>query len=149
MKNYVIFLAALLCVNGLYAHESSGGGTGISASEGQTSEAPHYHVISTKEMVDLTHSQKPIFILDARTVEYRNGKRIPGAKYVPYTATDQEIVDAIPSKSSYVVVYCSSQKCPASKYLADRLVNMGYSNVYKYPDGLDGWVKAGNGVEQD
>jgi rhodanese-related sulfurtransferase len=63
--------------------------------------------------------------------------------WLPYNASEKDVQAAIPSKDSLVIVYCSSLACPASKSLADRLVAEGYTNVYKYPEGLQEWMRKG------
>lgn len=114
-----------------------------------TENAPHYHEISTPELKQRIEKQgRHIVILDTRTKEYDDGRRIPGAKFFPYNSKDEEIALTIPKKDTLVVVYCTNSKCPASKFLADRLVVMGYTNVYKYGEGIEGWIKGGNPIEK-
>jgi len=89
-----------------------------------------------------------VVVVDARTAKYDDGKRIPGAISVPADATAEQIIAALPDKSAKVVVYCTSPKCPASAKLAKTLVKHGYTAVQKYPDGIEGWVAAGQPTTQ-
>ena len=44
------------------------------------------------------------------------------------------------------MAYCTNKRCPASAMLATKLTGMGYKNVWKYPDGIDGWESNGKKV---
>jgi rhodanese-related sulfurtransferase len=99
--------------------------------------------ISTQGLKALIQSKVPLIILDAREASYDNGQRIPGAKSMTEQATPEEIRTIIPSKDALVITYCSNPECPASPALADRLTDLGYTNVLEYPEGLAGWLDAG------
>lgn len=100
--------------------------------------------ISTATLERLIRSGTAATILDARSGKWDDGRRIPGAKALTASATAQQAATAIKSKDSLVVTYCNSLKCPASRALAKRLGELGYSNVLEYPHGVAGWAKAGN-----
>ena len=85
-------------------------------------------------------------LIDARTAKWDDGRRLPGAISMSAESTDEQILAALPDKSASIVTYCSNEKCPASETLAARLIGLGYENVVKYPQGLDGWAQAGHGV---
>jgi rhodanese-related sulfurtransferase len=103
--------------------------------------------ITTFQMKAYVDSGKAI-LLDARSGKFDDGYRIPGAKSLNGQSTAEEAAAVIPTKDSLVVTYCSNLQCPASKALADRLVSLGYSNVYEYPEGIAGWRAAGGTVNQ-
>jgi len=42
-----------------------------------------------------------------------------------------------------IVVYCANRECTASPNLAQRLEEMGYTNVSDFEEGLAGWRSAG------
>jgi rhodanese-related sulfurtransferase len=104
---------------------------------------PYGHM-DTLALHALLNAKYISFVLaDARTALFDDGDRIPGAVSLPSNSTPDAIDAAIPDKATLVVVYCNGLKCPASKKLADRLVSLGYQNVIKNPEGLDGWEAAG------
>lgn len=109
---------------------------------------PHYHNIDTKELKKMIDSGKQVLIFDARPKELDDGMRIVGATRLPYNSTEKEITACIPSKDSTIVVYCAIEDCPLSKSLAEKLVDMGYTNVFKYQAGLTGWMAAGYPVKE-
>ncbi len=98
----------------------------------------------TDALKSLIESGKNITILDARSGPYDDGKRIPGAKALHTGASAKEASKFIKNKDDLVVTYCTNPQCPASKALAIKLRELGYSNVLEYPSGIEGWVNAGN-----
>ena len=97
--------------------------------------------IHTEELKQVLDSKKPVLLFDARkkiTVGV-----LPGAKPLAYDASEQAVAKAVGShpKDYMIVVYCARTECPLSKYLAENLVGQGYTNVYKYPEGIEAWMK--------
>ena len=107
------------------------------------------HQVHTQDIQHLISTGKPLLILDARTQPYDDLTRIPGAKLLPYNATERQISQTIPSKDTLVVVYCTSTKCPASRYMAERLTRLGYRNINTYQEGIVAWIASGNPIEID
>ncbi|WP_125142598.1 rhodanese-like domain-containing protein [Clostridium transplantifaecale] len=101
--------------------------------EPQTEEAA-YHKISAaeaKEMMDQTE----VTVVDVRTLqEYKEG-HVPGAINIP----NEEIQDTEPEllndKDAMLLVYCRSGR--RSKDASDKLVKMGYKNVYDFGGIID------------
>jgi rhodanese-related sulfurtransferase len=104
--------------------------------------------IDTEALDVLIRSKTPLVILDARMAQWDDGKRIPGARLLTAEATAKQAAKFIPSKRSLVVVYCSNPHCPASGYLADQLSEFGYTNLLKYEEGIEGWVKSKKPVKK-
>lgn len=102
--------------------------------------------IHTDELKALIQSGKPLLILDARD-KHDDGTRLPTAKSLPYTSTNEKILEVAPDKKAEIVIYCAGNKCPAGKFLADHLTEMGYENVWEYPEGIEGWIEAGEPIE--
>lgn len=107
-----------------------------------------YHEITTSDLKEAIDSKKPAIILDAR--KKLSGGLLPGAKQLPYDADAKEIAKVLGSlpKDAMIVVYCANKDCPVSAYLAESLVSAGYTNVYKYPAGVAGWMKKNYPVDK-
>lgn len=75
---------------------------------------------------------------------------LPGAVNVPVDEEDFEdrIVEVVPDKDQPVVVYCLDAECDASPRAAERMEEMGYTEVLDYEDGKRDWKEAGLPVEQ-
>ena len=107
-----------------------------------TEESMHKH-INAEQLKSLYDQNTKMIVLDARSKHYFDGTLLPNAIWLPAESTEQEIQAVIPSKSSLVIVYCLGVKCPASGWLYDKLIAMGYDNVYDYHEGLEDWKKRG------
>ena len=110
--------------------------------------ARNYSEINTDALAALVRSGSKVVLLDARSGKYDDGRRLPGAKALSPTASEEEALAEIGGKDELVVAYCTNLKCPASKYLAERLVQLGFKNVVKYPEGIDEWEAKGHKVEK-
>lgn len=99
-----------------------------------------YTVIHADELKSWYDQGKDMVVVDARSKPYFDGNLLPKAHWLPYDSPESQLKAIIPTKDTLVVVYCSSTACPASKYLADRLIKSGYLKVYKYPEGLKDWM---------
>lgn len=104
-------------------------------------------VVNTAGVSALLNAKTPVVVLDARSGKYDDGKRLPGAKSLNADSPEAEIAKVLPDKKALVVTYCAGLSCPASGKLAEKLHKMGYNNVLEYAEGLEGWLKAGNAVE--
>lgn len=105
-------------------------------------------VIGTEALATLLRAKTPAAVLDARSGKFDDGQRIPGARSLNAGSTEAEIAQVLPDKGALVVTYCAGLKCPASHQLAEKLVKLGYSNVVEYPEGIAGWLEAGNKVDK-
>jgi rhodanese-related sulfurtransferase len=105
-------------------------------------------VVNTSALAALIKAKVPLVILDARAGKYDDGRRVPGAQSLNANSKDEEIAKAIPDKNALVVTYCAGLTCPASGMLAEKLTKLGYNNVIEYPEGIEGWAKAGNSITQ-
>jgi len=122
-----------------------------------TTDADHKHeeksgkeeskAVNTDEFKALIDSGVPLIILDARSGKYDDGKRIPGSLSLNAESKSEEIAKILPNKEALVVTYCANLKCPASSALYNHLKSLGYSNLIEYPEGIQGWIEAGNPIK--
>jgi rhodanese-related sulfurtransferase len=103
-------------------------------------------VVNTPALAALIKSGVPLVVLDARNVKGDKARQLPGARQLSPKVSGKEAAEVIPTKSTLVVTYCGSVKCPASGHLAKRLEKLGYTNVVEYPQGIKGWTEAGQPV---
>ena len=105
-------------------------------------------VVNTEALAAMLRAKVPMTVVDARTGKYDDGRRVPGAKALSPVATPEVVTAVLPDKTALVVTYCAGLKCPASHQLGEKLRSMGYVNVLEYHEGIEGWVAAGNTIEQ-
>ena len=106
----------------------------------------HLAEVNTAALKILLSSGVPPILVDARSGKYDDGRRIANAISLAPDAKAEDIQSALKSKDTPIVTYCANLKCQASKMLAERLIALGYKNVMKYPQGIEGWVGEGNPV---
>ena len=73
------------------------------------------------------------------------GEVIPGSARMPLDTIGQATT-SVP-KCTEIITYCGGPKCPQSSQAAQRLRELGYTNVRAYEEGLEGWKAAGYSVE--
>lgn len=98
-----------------------------------------YGHIDAKELKDLINTKSSMAILDARTQKWDDGRRIPGAKSLPFDSDLEAFAQAVPDKDALIIVYCFSHQCPAGKQLAGKMVSNGYTHVLEYAGGIKEW----------
>lgn len=102
-----------------------------------------------RELAPTTRSPaRAIAVFDANTDATREEKGvIPSATLLPSSsAYDTALLPK--SKSAELVFYCAASKCSASHQAARRALEAGYTNVKVLPDGITGWLKAGQATQK-
>ena len=105
-----------------------------------------FPTLSTHEMEAAVKKGNAI-VLDARYGKHDDGIRIPGAMSLNEKSTKVEIEGLLPDKAVKIITYCANPQCPAEENLAKRLRELGYLDIWEYPDGIEGWRAAGMKVE--
>ncbi len=70
-------------------------------------------------------------------------KHIPGSLNVDNPTKVTEYLDP----SDEIVIYCSDENCPASKFAFHQLTTNGFENVRRYAGGIAEWEEAGLPLE--
>lgn len=103
--------------------------------------------ITLKQAYRLFKNRSAIFI-DARDKwEFSDG-HIKGALNIAQYSFDKNntVLKKI-GKNKTMVVYCSESDCDMSEKLAGQLFEIGYTRVYIFKEGYEGWVSSGFDVE--
>lgn len=79
---------------------------------------------------------------------YFKGEMIPGSRRMPLDTVGRELSDAKSPKGEEIVVYCGGPTCPQSLQAAQKLTDLGFTNVRAYEGGLEEWKNAGNTIER-
>jgi len=85
----------------------------------------------------------PILWIDARSEKEFQADHIPGALWLNEASFESgmdRLLDRWSSETA-LVVYCSSKTCDASRHLASRLKQSGFSVVYVLEGGWEAWQK--------
>ncbi len=114
----------------------------ISKEKGQIGE------IDTLTLKILLGSKVPLILLDARSAQWDDKRRIPGAKSLMNESSEQAIIQLIPQKDALVIVYCTHENCGASTRLAAHLSQFGYIHILKYSEGINAWESQGLPIDR-
>lgn len=77
---------------------------------------------------------------------YFKGELIVGSQRVPIESVGREALRLGLPKDAEIVVYCADDACPLSGNAAEKLGELGYTNVRAYKGGLAGWKESGRPV---
>lgn len=102
-----------------------------------------YHKITAekaKEMMDAGD----VTVVDVRRADEYEQAHIPGAILVPNESIGEEQPEALPDKDATILVHCRTGV--RSKQASDKLVKMGYTNIYDF-GGIVDWPYETEGGE--
>ena len=100
-------------------------------------ESLGYVQISTDEAVTMMAEQEDYVILDVRTPEEYAERHIAGAVNLPNEEIGTEPIEELPDLDQLILVYCRSGN--RSKQASEKLVKLGYTNVYEF-GGINDWT---------
>ncbi len=103
---------------------------------------PGYKIIATAELKEwLDQPDKPLLAFALSPIEFSTG-HIPGSNCIPLELMDNyyKMPDEL---GTAIVFYCKEPGCGKSEFAARKALEMGYTNVYWYREGLQGWTGAG------
>jgi len=125
---------------------AAGAAPACKAAEAPAAVAAAQATINGAGLDALIKAKTPVLVFDARSGQYDDGRRIPGARSLTAGASAADVAAAAPDKGALIVTYCAGPKCPASAALAKHLRSLGYGNVVEFPGGIEAWVAEGRAV---
>ena len=112
-----------------------------------TETTTNIQTISTENLEQSLQEGGEFQFWNVLTDDYFNGEMIPGSRRVSLDKIGREVHDAKLSKESKIVVYCAGPKCPQSAMAAQKLTDLGFTNVLAYEGGLEEWKNAAHSIE--
>lgn len=100
-----------------------------------TAMSGQYVKITAEEAKARMDSGDPVIVLDVRTQEEYDAGHIAGAILIPNETIMDEQPAALPDLNAEILVYCRSGN--RSAQAANKLVAMGYANVYDFGGIID------------
>ena len=97
--------------------------------------------ITAGELRKMRDADEEFLLVNTLDAEHFADTKIPGAVSIPQNASDfvQQTEKQAGAKDRTVVVYCASVRCDSSTQGADKLQNAGFSSVFDFADGYEGW----------
>ena len=106
-------------------------------------------VITADELRRKLDAGDDFVLVDALAPMVYAHSHLPGAINLPPSAVEPtRLARRIPDRDTEIVVYCSNPNCDDSVLAAQRLQELGYTNVRHYPGGKDEWRAAGFPLER-
>ena len=101
------------------------------------------NTISTDALYASIQAGRAPLLLEALPERYYAQKHLPGARLFPHDEVEQRALQVIPEQGTAVVVYCASRSCNNSRIAAQRLIQLGYTDVTVYEGGKQEWEQSG------
>lgn len=100
-------------------------------------------IISRSEIKAALDTHEAITLVEALPEKYFRDAHLPSALQMNHDEVDAKAATLLPNKSAKIIVYCSNASCANSGKAASRLMQLGYTDVYKYAEGKQDWIEAG------
>lgn len=94
-----------------------------------------YHKLTAEEAKKML-DEGDATIVDVRTADEYADKHIPGALLVPVESIGTEMPEALPDKDALLLIHCRTGV--RSKHASEKLLELGYTNVYDF-GGIVDW----------
>lgn len=101
-----------------------------------------YQTIDAGTLRERLRSDDRPVLVNALAREAFDDARIPGSISIPAGDALRVAPDVL-ARDQAIVVYCSSRSCTASPTLAQKLVDIGFTEVIDFEGGVDEWERAG------
>lgn len=97
--------------------------------------------ITARELRKMRDADEEFLLVNTLDADHFEKTKIPGAVSIPQNASDfaAQIEKRVGGKNRTVVVYCANVRCDSSTQGADKLQNAGFTNVFDFADGYEGW----------
>ena len=116
--------------------------TGCSDYQGAQEESKGYLDVSSDQFVEMVDNKD--FTLINTHIPYEG--EIPGTDLlIPFNEIERHQADLPDDKTTPIVVYCKAG--PMGDAAAGKLVQMGYTHVIHFKDGMNGWQMAGKSLQ--
>jgi rhodanese-related sulfurtransferase len=105
--------------------------------------------IEASALLEKIEAADAFALVDALAPMVYAHSHLPGAMNLPPSMVDATVLGKrIPDRNAEIVVYCSSPDCDDSHETAQRLCELGYTNVRRYAGGKNEWKELGFPLER-
>lgn len=117
-----------------------------------------YKAVSAPDLKKWVDAKKDMLVVDTMPFKASYQKRhVPAAVQIEFPIPEMKDMDDTkkaefskllgPKKDRLLVFYCGFTECTRSHNAAMWAMKLGYTNVYRFPGGIEAWVQAGYPVE--
>lgn len=101
--------------------------------------------IDVHELRKLQELNRNLTLIDVREIHEWEEQRIPGALHIPKDNLAATIASVISDKNHPIYLHCRGGT--RSLWAGERLVEMGYTEVYSVNGGISDWCQSGYPVK--
>lgn len=112
-------------------------GCGASNQSAESSAESAYRQISQDEAMEMMARDDGHVVVDVRRQDEYDAGHIPGAILIPNESIGSDPPKALPDYDQIILIYCRTGN--RSKQAAEKLVAMGYTNIYEF-GGINTWT---------
>lgn len=98
--------------------------------------------ITPEGLHQLNLGNEDYVLIDVLKEEMFRKQHLPQAISIPLD-TLEDTIGKVARKERKVIVYCYDADCHASDKAAEKLEELGYTNVHDLAAGIEGWKEAG------
>ncbi len=123
-------------------HEKALANAESAANAAKTQFSKKVRIISLEQFLRLLRESRPV-VLDGRdSASYMKG-HVKGARNV-YGLAMADYFDRLVyiPRDTLIVVYCNNPECHLGRMVIEFMTDIGFTNMYLYDDGWDGWEMA-------
>jgi rhodanese-related sulfurtransferase len=97
--------------------------------------------ITARDLRKMRDADEEFLLVNTLPREHFPETKIPDAVNIPQDDSDfvAQVEKRVGGKNRTVVVYCANVRCDSSTQGADKLQNAGFTNVFDFADGYEGW----------
>ena len=101
--------------------------------------------LTAEQLREMKDREDDFLLINTLDEEGFSQTRIPDSINIPQSADDfvQRVEQEAGGKNQKIVVYCASEQCDSSPTAAMKLEQAGFSNVFDFESGAEGWQQAG------
>lgn len=99
--------------------------------------------ITRKEIQEKLNRGEAITLVEALPPSAYEQAHLPGAINIPSDRVHELAPKLLPDKSAEIITYCANGPCQGSAIAANKLEQLGYTNVKDYELGKQDWIEAG------
>jgi hydroxyacylglutathione hydrolase len=100
-----------------------------------------------EEIMEKINRGEKFRLIDVRDISDYEKEHIVGAIHLLIGEMTPDRVEALVDKDDLIITYSEDKKCPAKTIAAQRLMEMGYPNVFAYEGSWKEWKESGYPVE--
>ena len=100
-------------------------------------------LISAQELKKMLDSGEDLLLVDVNPADSYEKHHIKGAVFVEYETAARWFLQNNVPKDKQIVLYCENTMCTSSPIVSNKLAKLGFTSVFEFRAGIQGWMKAG------